>query len=212
MPTRDQRVVTKLPRPFSFARAVGLQRGCSGRRTRRHRLWHWRDAVPLSYPLESGTVGHLSSPPRKRGAEDAPFRPTTNEYWRCLPYGPRREAGFRLARMAQSACSYRAGIRWRCGKGDAKPEHSRGRQPARERAGHHHAPRTPVWGLHPLAGDAVSGAAKGIKRCEPKNLAPGFKFGAYHAYKACTVIPKFLRFTGPTIGRQLSRLGPLWVR
>lgn len=79
MPTRDLRVVTKLPRPCSFARAVGLQRGCSGRRTRRHRLRHWRSAVPLSHPLQSGTVGHLGSLPRERGAGDAAFRPTANK-------------------------------------------------------------------------------------------------------------------------------------
>ena len=45
--------------------------------------------------------------------------------WRDMPFGPRRGAAFRSARMAPGACSCCAGLRWWRGADEAGPEHWR---------------------------------------------------------------------------------------
>ena len=45
--------------------------------------------------------------------------------WRAMPFGPRRGAAFRSARMAPGACSCCAGLRWWRGAAEAGPEHWR---------------------------------------------------------------------------------------
>ena len=55
----------------------------------------------------------------------APLPAPSPAEWRDMPFGPRRGAAFRSARMATGACSCCAGLRWWRGADEAGQEHWR---------------------------------------------------------------------------------------